>query len=146
MNCPQCGTSNPEGASFCQSCGKRLSITLEYESFWGPTRTQISSRLALGGILAIFAGVLALADGSLYMIGVHFFGDPSGGGYTLCGITKLSFGVLSIAGGELALYKTSWRLAFICSFLGILGLGFMVGALIGGIAMIIIAVSREELH
>jgi hypothetical protein len=99
----------------------------------------------LGGLLAIIAGTLAVVQGILYMIGIHLFGDPSGA-FALCGTTKLLFGVLSFAGGTLAINRTSWRLAFICSFFGILGLGFMVGALIGGVAMVVIATSREEFH
>ena len=27
MNCPQCGTANPEGATFCLNCGVRLAPT-----------------------------------------------------------------------------------------------------------------------
>jgi len=121
-----------------------LPTTPGYQSIWELPTSEISARLMLGGILAMIAGILAVIQGLLFVMTIELFGDPFGGAATLCGITKILFGALSVAGGTLALNRTSWRLAFVCSFFGVLGLGFLVGALIGGVAMVAVVVSREE--
>jgi len=147
MKCPSCWAENPEGARFCQSCGLDLLTVSDYRWFWGPSKTYASTRLALGGVLAMIAGAFDLADGLFFLVGgITFFQGDFGAGITLCGTSMILFGALSIVGGELAISRKNWRLAFVCSFLGVLGVGFLVGAVVGGIAMVIIAVSREEFH
>lgn len=111
---------------------------------WITSRTKTSNRLVLGGVLAIVAGFLAVGEGSLYLVGVELLGDPLGGALALCGTGKIISGIVSIAGGMLAINRTNWRLSFVCSFFGILGIGFAIGAFVGGIGMVIIAVSRQD--
>jgi hypothetical protein len=119
----------------------------DYRWFWGTSKTYTSTRLALGGVLAIIAGAFDLAEGLFFLIGgITFFHGDFGAGITFCGSSMTLFGALSVVGGGLAISRRNWRLAFVCSFLGVVGVGFLVGAVVGGIAMVIIAVSREEFH
>jgi len=98
-----------------------------------------------GGILAILAGVLALGQGILYA-GVSSAAAayiPTGA-LCLCGGVDMIFGLASIAGGIMALKRTSFGLALLGAILGMLGFGFLIGALLGLIAVILIAISRND--
>lgn len=95
--------------------------------------------------MAILAGVLALGQGILWA-GVSSAAAayiPTGA-LCLCGGVDMIFGLASIAGGIMALKRTSFGLALLGAILGMLGFGFLIGALLGLIAVILIAVSRND--
>ncbi len=96
-----------------------------------------------GGILAILAGVLALGQGILYASVSAAVYVPTGA-VCLCGGIDILFGLASLAGGIMALKRTSFTLALLGAILGMLGFGFLIGALFGLIAVILIAVSRND--
>ena len=86
MNCPKCGTQNPEDAQVCTSCGSELTqppIPVE-------TVKVTTSRLAIAslilGILSIFIFYLAAVEKS-DIIAIIFFG---------LAISALAFGIISL--------------------------------------------------
>lgn len=101
--------------------------------------------LTAGGVLAIVAGVLALGQGLLYsVIGSTFSILPGSGSLCLCGGIDALFGAMSILGGISALKRSNWGLAVFGATLGMLGLGLLIGGLIGLIALVLIAASRND--
>jgi hypothetical protein len=97
--------------------------------------------------LAILAGVLALGQGVLYVsvdAAVSAYIPTGTGMLCLCGGLDIVFGLASLAGGIMALKRTSFGLALLGAILGMLGFGFLIGALLGLIAVILIAVSRQD--
>jgi Double zinc ribbon len=137
--CPQCHqdpsyvspASVPDDYDYSQT-------DYDYES-----SSSASGTLIGGAILAILAGVLALGQGILYATVSAAVYIPSGS-LCLCGGLDMIFGLASILGGLMALKRTSFTLALLGAILGMLGFGFIVGALFGLIAVILIAVSRND--
>lgn len=144
--CPYCG-KNPWGPWGRNARDEALyqaqSEDINYIGAYGSAHA--SGTLTAGGVLAIIAGVLALGQGLLYsIIGSTFTVLPGSGSLCLCGGVDALFGVLSILGGISALKRRSWALALFGAILGMLGFGLLIGALFGLIALILIAMSRNE--
>lgn len=158
--CTWCGKEVNASAYLCPFCGKNpwgpwgrnardeALYQTQIENIDGPGAyglTHASGGLTLGGILAIIAGVLALGQGLLYsVIGSTFAVLPGSGSLCLCGSVDALFGALSILGGISALKRSNWALALFGAILGMLGIGLLIGALLGLIALILIAMSRNE--
>ena len=110
-----------------------------------------SGILTAGGVLAIIAGALSVLWGigliiaGLGLFGVHF---PPMDSYEITmapvplivgGAVILALSVLSILGGAYALGRRSWGMALtggICSLL--------IGGVLGILALVFIAISREQ--
>ena len=98
--------------------------------------------------MALLAGVLALGQGIIYAMANEIavtqgFTDVAGS-LCMCSGLDILFGLASIVGGIFAIQRKYFALALIAAILGMLGLGFVIGALIGLIALILIAVSKAE--
>ena len=144
--CPYCG-KNPWGPWGRNARDEALyqAQSEDIDGLGAYGSTHASGGLTAGGVLAIIAGVLALGQGLLYsVIGSTFSVLPGSGYLCLCGGIDALFGVLSILGGISALKRSSWALALFGAILGMLGLGLLVGGLLGLIALILIATSRNE--
>jgi hypothetical protein len=117
----------------------------EYREEEIPSYEKASGGLTIGGILAILAGVLALGQGLLYVVfGGTFASYAPSGFLCLCGGLDVLFGLLSIGAGVSALQRKSFMLAVIGATCGMLGVGLLVGFLLGLIALILIATTKEE--
>lgn len=104
----------------------------------------------IAGILLIIGFIADLAQAMMtFVIGseassIPGIGDASGVFYT-CAVIELVFGILALVGAAMALSGKSWGLALVGSIFCLLSLGFVfIGSLMGLIALILIAVSKDE--
>lgn len=150
VTCAYCGADQESGLLRCPSCGKNPKGPWEDDSDYladgGPaSRDSSSGSLLAGGVLAIIAGVLAFGQGLLYVVvggAVSYL--PGAGSLCLCGGLDILFGLGSIAGGVFAIQRKHFALALLGAVVGMLGIGLLIGFLLGLIALILIAVSRNE--
>jgi len=218
MYCPECGKSNPSGATFCNGCGKRLpSLSTsvicpfcgadgqEYQfnctkcgkeiprgqkidPLSGARTTSAQTKACpicgrpmdiyasqcsycsrpeadysyddsqgsyapetelpvIGGVLILIAGVLGLLHGLLTLgaVGeVNALGYEVPGSVTCCAGLMCLFGLIAVFGGYNAIKRGSVLLAIVGGILGILSIGFFIGALLSLIGIILVAVSHAE--
>ena len=119
-----------------------------------PQKPQTGLPVA-GGALTIVAGILGLLHGLSVMLaaviwesadsyyGVYGMGDL-GGALAICGILIVIFAVMALVGGIFAIQRKNWAFALVGSILGMFAIGFLIGAILSLIALILIAVAREE--
>ena len=146
LYCPFCG-QNPRGGHGQGYPREGQYSWNQYSQPFAQVRpSHASGTLVLGAIMAILAGALATAQGFLYGVAsVELSYVVSGTGpVCLCGGIDVLFGIGSIFAGVYALKRTHFALAVAGAVVGMLGLGFLLGAVFGLIAIICIAVSREE--
>lgn len=159
VKCVYCKAEQEDGLLYCPSCGK------DPKGPWGPLRepdTQVvhthldgdlihsksaSGGLVTGGILAIIAGLLSLAQGLLYTVSGGMFVEYVGSGaLCLCGGLGILFGLGSLAGGIFAIQRKGYALAVAGAVVGMLGFGFIIGFFIGLAALIMIASAKQEFY
>jgi hypothetical protein len=117
----------------------------EYKEEEIPSYEKASTGLVIGGVLALLAGILALGQGLLYMvIGEAVSTYAPTGFLCLCGGIDVLFGILSIGAGIGALQRKHFALTLLGAICGMLGLGLLIGFLFGLIALILIAITKEE--
>ncbi len=141
--CPYCG-KNPAGvwAPSAVSAYETSSYDSDYEDI-APRRT--SGTAVAGGILALLAGILAAAQGALIAsAGASLSYLPGSGSVCFCGGLDFLFGIIAIVGGVASLRQTGWGLAMAGAVFGMIGLGFIIGAVFGLIALILVAVSHAD--
>lgn len=96
--------------------------------------------LALGGFLAAFGGEIASTMGAIPG------GDEVGGIFLVCGIIFMIFGILALVGGIMSATRKSWGMALVGAIFGLFCLGFVFleASLLSLIALILIAISKDE--
>jgi hypothetical protein len=96
--------------------------------------------LALGGIIAILGGTFAAAFGGLPG------GGPLAGIVIVCGVILMIFGILALLGGIMSATRKNWSMALIGSIFGLFCLGFVFfeASIFSFIALILIAISKDE--
>lgn len=145
--CNWCGEPNKWNASFCIRCGRdphghaylQGSETLD-------TRPESGLPVA-GGVLTIIAGLLSLGMGLSFFFAesvVLSLGGYGSGTLCFCGGLCILFGLAGMWGGINAIQRKKFMFSLAGSIMAMLGLGFFVGALLGLIGTILIAVSKEE--
>lgn len=153
--CSRCGKKIRADSFTCQYCGERPwdppgSISGRYDTASDDSwRQEISVPQqtgfpVIGGIMAILAGILAVGQGLLYIAGAAVISIGGSGLICACGAIDFLFGALSVMGGIAALKREHFAMAIIGAVLGMLGLGFLIGFLLGLLAVIFIAVSQKE--
>ncbi|MBE0635248.1 zinc ribbon domain-containing protein [Candidatus Bipolaricaulota bacterium] len=160
--CSKCGKEISASSYTCEFCGQRpwsddaskwehlydtphsYSSSDAYSTYEAPTSVSHSNGPVIGGIFAILAGILALGQGLIYMAGSAMIDLPGTGALCMCGGVDFIFGIASVIGGALALKRVNYGIAILGAILGMLGLGLYIGFLFGLIALIFIAISREE--
>lgn len=151
--CSKCGKEIDATSYTCPFCGEkpwdvgtdRWSQVYDSEYTYSDSGTLAkdkSSSPVAGGILAILAGVLALGQGLIYMAGSAVVNLP--GALCLCGGIDFLFGAAAVFGGICAIKREHFAIALIGALLGMLGLGLLIGFLFGLIALILIALSKDE--
>lgn len=153
--CSRCGKKIRADSRRCQFCGMEpwaspSSASEQYisssEDFWATEvrRAEQTSGPTIGGIFSILAGVTAVGQGLFYLAGAAFITLGGTGFLCLCGGLDVLFGLIAVLGGICALKRESFTMAIIGAVLGMLGLGLLIGFLFGLLALIFIAVSKEE--
>ncbi len=152
--CRHCGAEVGIWDTECPNCHKDPSYvapayTPEYldDSLSDGTVSSgtLTGALIFGAIMAILAGLLALGQGILYAsVSAAVPSYVPTGSLCFCGGLDILFGLASLAAGVFALRRSNFGLALLGAVLGMLGLGLLIGALFGLIAVILIAISRNE--
>ncbi|HEX7392236.1 MAG TPA: zinc ribbon domain-containing protein [Thermoplasmata archaeon] len=149
--CVACGRVIAWEANVCPYCGHDYRMA----AMLAPP-VQRSSKPTAGGVLILVAGILALANGVLYLfLDISDFGTiptlPEGiteadieGIMRACGAVMIIFGAIAILGGVFALQRKHFGLAVAGGIMGMLGIGFSFGALLGLVGLILVAISRRE--
>ena len=137
----------------CPYCGH------DYRFIAPPSEKMKSSKPVIAGTLTIVAGALALAmamflimieasdieelDSSIWAETDYTPADLEGILET-CGVISIVFGVIAIVGGVFALMRKHFAIAVTGAFFGLLGMGFIIGAVLGLVALVLIIMSRSE--
>jgi hypothetical protein len=150
--CVFCGRTIDFSANVCPYCGHDYRMPI-----YGPAIRKKSSMPVIAGIMIIIAGLLAIGLGVLYLtMGVS---DLESSGVTMppevsledvqnllsvCGALAVLFGVIAIIGGVFTIQRKHFAFAIIGALFGMAGVGFFLGALLALIALILVAVSKQE--
>lgn len=144
--CPRCGNRVSIYDIECPNC--RQTIESEggyYESAYDGPEPR-SGGLTAAGVLTIVTGVLAIGQGGIYLLVGSIAADigVSVAGLTCCGSLSVLFGLAALFGGYNALTRSSWAFALLGAILAMLSIAFYIGFLLGLIALILVAISKEE--
>lgn len=151
--CTQCGKKVSACSNWCPFCGKRpwgMAIRVWNDgSTWSAYNSEAvyprqSGSPMVGGILAILAGLLAFIQGIILVMGSTMFAVIGSGSVCFCGTLELVFGFMSMLGGRCAMKSENFTLAIVGAVLGMLAFGFIIGFLLGLLAVIFIAMSHNE--
>ncbi len=169
--CPHCGQPVEEGAEVCNSCTMPVREVImrnlpkdlpENECVhWSekPAAAGRSARVMMAGILVMMAGALGIGQGiaglspdtagSLMdaMEGIlpwSSSADDLVTEYVALQIWAMAAGLLAIAGGLFALTETRYELAVMGAIFGVLSIGFLMGAFLGLVGLLLLAVSRKD--
>ena len=139
--CKSCG-NRTEANRPCSSCGNDPSAELK------ELRTRLTTPTPLvGGACSIAAGVLAVVQGILFIVGDAVFISMTGdliGVFILLGVFEVVFGSASINAGMNARRGVKYRTSLIGSVLGMVAFGFGIGGFLGLVAVMLIALSHDE--
>lgn len=119
-----------------------------------------SGRPTAAGILLILAAIQAIGMGAGILLVGSSLEDfimeelagtdipfDIGNFLTLCGAMMLIFGIFALVGAVMALQRKSWSLAVIGAVMGLFTVGiFLTGSIFSLIALILLAVSRDEFN
>jgi len=150
-SCISCGRPIDFNANVCPYCGYDYRMPV----MMGPPPVRKTGTPVAGGALVIIAGILALANGFLYLAitSSDLPGITLPQGITpqdfesimrVCGAIEIIFGIVAILGGIFAVQRKHFGLSILGSVMGMLGLGFTFGGLLGLIGLILVAISRKE--
>jgi hypothetical protein len=171
--CPSCGFErNTPSAEKCIACGRNLTATRaavaeiqgakpEVCEHWSerPSHEVRTAKVGIAGILILMAGALGVAHGLLALL-------PETGGEILSSYESflppgevlddimrdsellsalvLIFGIMAVAMSTFAFTQSRFNGALAGAVLGILSVGFLIGAFFALIALILLATSRRE--
>ncbi len=142
--CRSCGRPIPRsGGDICWECGHPTYSRSALSS----NETGEPKLLLAGAVLLMIAGAMAIAEGVLLiaierMIATTF--HASAGVFVLYGALAILSGVVAIGGGFFAVKRERFVLTIIGSVCAILGLGFSIGLVLAILALVFIAVSKDE--
>ena len=117
---------------------------------WYPEKKKTNISLA-AGVLLIIAGILAVGYWiyTLAVVGLYPISSAGESGYfpffRLCATIGVVLSIFPLLGGIMAVKKTHWGVALAGSSIGLFTIGpFFISTLLSLIALILIAVSKEE--
>lgn len=149
----------------CVSCGRKIDFASNVCPYCGHDyRTQAyapapkkSAMPLAGGVLILIAGLLAVIMGFMYLAmdvsqleetGVSLPPELTSQDLQnvlyICGAVATIFGVIAILGGVFSMQRRHFALAILGGIFGMAGLGFLLGAVLALIGLILVAVSRHE--
>jgi DNA-directed RNA polymerase subunit RPC12/RpoP len=163
-----------KGKKFCRMCGKELGPAVTRCPYCGTSLGDIWSPISqpaefygedesydnsielrhessvpiFAGVCLLLAGLAALGQGIIYMIANSIaqsvYGYDIGGSLCFCGGLDALFGLAAIFGAVMCFGRKSFVFALIGGILGMLGVGFLFGAVFGLVGLILVAVSKDE--
>jgi hypothetical protein len=110
-------------------------------------RLELNPNPMIGGNCAIAAGFLGVIQGMVLVSGGPALIDlstTSSGLQIVLGLIGIAFGFLSILGGLDARLHMKYRQSLTRAILGMVAFGFVIGAALGLVAVILIALSQDE--
>jgi hypothetical protein len=150
--CVSCGRKIDFASNVCPYCGHDYRMPA-----YAPVQKHKSAMPVVGGVLILIAGLLAIGMGLMYLaLDVNQLEDS---GVTLppevstqdlqnilyiCGAVVLIFGIIALLGGVFAIQRKSFVLAVCGGIFGMIGIGFLFGAVLSLIGLILVLVSRHE--
>lgn len=150
-NCVSCGRSIGWDANVCPYCGH------DYRMRMIPVSRPGTSRARAGGVLILIAGVLAVLMGiggiALASMNPDSYGLVPPSGVTVeeiqeilavLGIAAFILGFIGVIGGMFAIQKRRFGWAIVGGVTALLGIGFLIGAALAIIGLILIALSKDE--
>ena len=115
-----------------------------------------SATATAGAALLLIAGIVSLTFWIYYsfiagtaasILSMIPGGIGAGMLLMICGVIGLIFAIFALIGGIVAFQKKYWGVALAGSILGLLSLGwFFLGSIFSLIALVLIAISRNEFH
>ena len=106
-----------------------------------------SATPSIAGVLLILAGLAAFGQGAVYLVAQEVASDVGYIGVDLgcCGGLDILFGIAALVGGIFAIGRVHYVFTLLACICAILSLAFLfVGPLLGFIAILLVAVSKEE--
>lgn len=143
--CPNCGRPMSIYSTMCDYCNRPEVDYLEDSS--GGVYTSESQLPVVGGVLILIAGVLGFFEGLVTLATaseVASWGYEVPGSVTCCAGLMIIFGVIAAAGGFSAMGRKSVVFAIVGGIFGILSVGFLIGALLSLIGIILVAIAHNE--
>lgn len=134
MNCPQCGSNNPEGATFCQNCALRLQgadgstdAPSQYQTHYGllpqPPRANRTAWLVVTAIVVVAVLIMVAVAGAFTFFTNH--NTPSGAvvGWLFDGGFGNSKGmadrtIARVIGGDVYNQTRQWYSDFLAQYKG----------------------------
>lgn len=100
------------------------------------------------GVLMLIGGLLAMINGAVIAaVGGSTAALVPGAGaiIVVCGAIELIFGLIALVGSIMAIQRKSWGLALVGAIFCMISIGPMfIASILGLIALILVAISREE--
>ena len=150
--CPYCGNSVSVFDYECPSCRKTLPSSVNYDeddSSMSYSRSSGSGVLTVAGVLLVVVGVIAVGTGIIYLMGSSVIASLGGvdvsGLLCFCGAIEMLLGIGAMAGGIFSIKREKFTLCILGAVVGLFSLGpVFIGSILSLIALILIAVSRDE--
>ena len=150
-NCVSCGRAIGWDANVCPYCGH------DYRMRAIPVAKPGTSRARAGGVLILIAGILAILMG-IAALSLSMMTPPDTLGLegrnitphqfqelvATLGIVAVILGFVGVIGGIFAFQKRHLGWAIVGGVAALLGVGFVVGAILALAGLILVAASKEE--
>ena len=153
--CTACGKKIGPAADVCPFCGHRSRSPWDVSSYEEPSYGDLeesyrpeTAKPVVAGVLLILAGLLAIGQGVMFLaaneIVRDYYGSAAGSNLCLCGGLGILFGLVAIGGAVSCFKREGFVFALVGALLGMLGIGFVLGGIFGLVALILIALAKEE--
>ena len=150
--CVSCGRAISFDANVCPYCGHDYRI--QAYAMAPPRKSNLP---LVAGILILIAGILAIGMGA-FMFTVdaedivrwdvklpdEMTAEDVVDALSVCGVLTVVFGVIAIIGGYFGLVRKHLPLVLVGAIFGIMGIGFLVGAGLAVVGLVLLFLSRNE--
>ena len=141
--CPHCRAPIGLYDSICPHCHVR---TDDLEVHDEALKSGGENGPVIAGVLIILAGVIAIFQGLLYLVAESVYSQTYGNIVSLscCGFLDLLLGAGAVLGGYMAITRKGFALAVLGAVAAMIGMGFLIGALLGLIGLVLVLAYRTQ--